>query len=60
MFGFYHSMKEKNGLQIAWMRVLKWMLIINNPTTFFVVINNKYLCILYLIQYNGTILVKQN
>ena len=34
------------------------MLIINNPTTFFV-INNNYLCIMYLIQY-GTILVKQN
>ena len=32
------------------------MLIINDPTTFFV-INNKYFCIMYLIQY-GTIFVK--
>ena len=32
------------------------MLIINNPTTFFV-INNEYLCTIYLIQY-GTIFVK--
>ena len=30
----------------------------DNPTTFFV-INNKYLCIMYLIRY-GTIFVKQN
>ena len=34
------------------------MLIINNPTTYFV-INNKYLCMSNLIQY-GTIFVKQN
>ena len=51
-------MNENTDCKLNECMILISMLIINNPITFFV-INNKYLCIIYLIHY-GTIFVKQN